>query len=272
VDLVTLALSWSGDAYLIDVNGELTTDRLLASDAAIGLFGIEPWRSSRDRFNVWHTTREPESPVAWLNSDELPFAVPDAVIVTVALDAQRFNPELTSVAGLEVAFTGPGPPRRPRSGTPFANATVVLDSGYPAAGLIELPHELGHAMFNLADEYVGEVMGFDGRSDLSSWPSCAEDRAEGTAWWGDLLGEVDPMVTIWADEMAEAGFPLPDPDIWAERVEVGLIDGGCYGIDSSARASADSLMNTSIPVLGSANRRWAEQIIRLWEGQARAAP
>lgn len=271
VELAAGSLSWSGDAYLYDEDGAITTDPATAFDAAIGLFGIEPWRSSRDRFNVWYTDREPETPVSWLNAGDQPFPVTDVVIVTLALDAHRPNPDLTSVAGQDAVFIGPGAPQRPVSGNPFAHAVVVIDSEFLVGGLIDVSHELGHGMFNLADEYVGERYGFDGRADLSSWPSCAEDLTEAEAWWGDLIGEVDPMVTIWSEEMAEAGHPLY-LEAWPEQVEVAAIDGGCYGVAGSVRATADSLMNNSIPVLGWVNRRWAEQIIELWEGRLRSSP
>ena len=86
---------------------------------------------------------------------------------------------------------------------------------------------------------------------------------------GDLEGAVDPMVTTWASEMESAGFPLVDTDVWRERVKVTAVGGGCYGVPGSYRATEDSLMNTSIPVLGSVNRRWAEQVLNLWTGAER---
>ena len=51
-----------------------------------------------------------------------------------------------------------------------------------------------------------------------------------------------------------------------DGIEIGEVDGGCYGVPGSVRATVDSLMNSSIPVLGSQNRRWAEQILDLWTG------
>jgi hypothetical protein len=147
---------------------------------------------------------------------------------------------------------------------------VVIDSLFPAEGLMDVAHELGHALFNLPDEYVGQQLGFDGREDLSSWPSCAESQVEADGWWGDLTGDVDPMVDIWAEEMAGAGFPLADSDARATSVAVSNVDGGCYGVAGSIRATFDSLMNESIPVLGSVNRRWAVEIIHLWEGDSRS--
>jgi len=270
LNLVTGALSWGGAAYLIDDGGQVTDVDSTAVGAALGLFAIEPWRSSRGVFNVWYTDLEPETPVSWLNSEDHPFQVDDVVVVTIAVDAERFNPDLTSVAGQDGTFVGPGAPERPTSGNPFSHAVVLVDSAFPTAGLVDVAHELGHAMFNLPDEYVGERLGFDGREDLSSWPSCAEDAAEAEEWWGDLDGDVDPMLIVWAAEMDKAGFPIGDIGLWSELIVVGVVDGGCYGVPGSARATLDSLMNTSMPVLGSVNRLWAEQVLRLWDGADRA--
>jgi len=260
------SLSWDGDPYRYGASGEIVMDSAEASGAQLGTFAIEPWRSSQDRFNVWITDVEPETPVSWLNDGHPPFELSDQSVVVLALDAYRFNPDLTSVAGLDGFFVGPGPPSRPLEGSPFANVVVVIDSANPADGLLHLPHELAHAMFNLPDEYVGQQLGFDGRDDLSSWPTCAESESEADDWWGDLVGDVDPMVDLWVAQMDDAGFPLFDSDDLAAGVVVSNIDGGCYGVAGSVRATFDSLMNTNIPVLGSVNRRWAQQILDLWDG------
>ena len=263
------SLSWEGDAYRYGEAGEIGVDPVVAAGAQLGLFGIEPWRSSRDKFNVWITDVEPDTPVSWLNEGDPPFDLPDQSVVVLALDAGRFNPELTSVTGLEVHFEGPGAPTRPLVGDPFADSAVLVHSTYPAIGLRHLPHELGHALFNLPDEYVGSEFGFDGREDLSSWPSCAESAAKAHEWWGDLVGEVDPMVDIWLAELEEAGFPFYDPEVAFDAAEVANVDGGCYGVSGSIRATFDSLMNDNFPVLGSVNRRWAQQILDLWDGVPR---
>jgi len=263
-------LSWEGNAFLIGEAGEIVTDPADATWAQLGTFAIEPWRSSRDKFNVWITDVEPETPVAWLNDGEPPFDLPDQSVVTLALHAEVVNPDLTSVAGMDNVFVGPGQPERPLLGNPFANSMVVVPATYPQVGLRSVPHELGHALFNLADEYVGQQQGFDGREDLSSWPSCAETPEEADEWWGDLVGDVDPMAEIWAAEMKEVGFSMGDPADLVFFIEVSNVDGGCYDIDGSVRATFDSLMNDNIPVLGSVNRRWAEQILGLWEGAPRS--
>lgn len=266
------SLSWAGDAYLYDSDGVLTDDPGDAFGAGMGVFGIEPWRSSRDKFNVWYTDVEPDTPVSWLNRNAVPFAISDLVIVAVAIDADRFNAELTSVSGLDFHFDGPDSLYRPPTGNPFAHSMVVVDSAFPAGALIDLPHELGHGLFGLSDEYVGERYGVDGGSNVSSWPSCASDPNEANLWWGDLIGSIDPMLEIWINEMETAGFPVPDPEWWEGQVTVDAVHLGCYGVSGSARATIDSLMNSGIPVLGSVNRRWAESILDLWEGQPRVTP
>ena len=264
-------LAWDGNAATVDQSERFTDDKKDAVRAEMGLFAIEPWRSNRDLFNVWYTEREPDTPVSWLNGTTPdPFPLPDLLVVTLAADAYRFNPELGSVAGQDGGFVGPAPPKR-LSDDPFDNVTVVVDSTAPAVATTDVPHELGHAMFGFADEYSGDRYGFDGRSDLSSWPACAEDRAEAERWWGDLVGAVDPMTDVWFDERKRAGFPVGDDEAEYLRstVRVGYIARGCYAVPGSIRATKNSLMHSNMPVLGSVNRRWAERVIALWTGAPR---
>ena len=44
------------------------------------------------------------------------------------------------------------------------------------------------------------------------------------------------------------------------------MDNGCHGVPGSMRATEDSPMNGSIPIMGSVNRRWAERVLSLWQG------
>ena len=79
------------------------------------------------------------------------------------------------------------------------------------------------------------------------------------------------MADVWLAELEEAGFPYPFlTSIVTEAVEVSNVDGGCYDVDGSVRATFDSLMNDGFHVLGSVNRRWAEEILDLWQGEPRS--
>lgn len=155
---------------------------------------------------MWYTDLEPDHPQAWFLPDSHPFTVDDVVVVTLALNPESYDANLTMSFSAPATFTGSEPPTRPTSGNPFGHVMMRLDESAPARGMIELTHEIAHAMFNLPDEYVGERRGFDGRFDLSSWPSCAQNPGEAEAWWGDLVGQVDPMVDTWVDEMTRAGL------------------------------------------------------------------
>ncbi len=235
-------------------------------DAQFGPFAIEPWRSNRHLFNVWYVVDEPAQPVSYTSMGEgFPIDVPDAVIVTLAVDWPH---------GAASGFTDFIPPELPdrSASAPPVGLTLGISSQEPLWGNPQiLAHELGHAVFGLSDEYVGQELGFDGRPDLSSFPTCAETVDEATAWWGDRVGAVDPMFSIWVLELEDAGLGLsPAAEIAARSsVTVSFIDGGCYGPAGSVRATADSLMNSNIPVLGTVNRDWAEQVLDQYTGTPR---
>ncbi len=71
-------------------------------------------------------------------------------------------------------------------------------------------------------------------------------------------------------ELEEAGFPFYDPEVAFDAAEVSNVDGGCYGVSGSIRATFDSVMNNNFSVLGSVNRRWAQQTLDLWQGEPRS--
>jgi hypothetical protein len=265
--VAVLFLGWDQRAQLFDDSGRPATDPALATGAELGLFGFEPFRSNRDKFNVWITEQSPPGPALWLNTDEVPFGLPDQSIVTLALDPDREVPGIYSVAGQDVAFSLQQTPVRSGSDS-VANAMVFVRSGYPAGTMIDLPHELGHALFSLADEYVGRVGGDSGSARPDVWPSCAASRETGEAWWGDLAGEYDPMIDVWAEELEAAGFGdrVGEIDFWRDQVRTDFIEGGCWGDPGSFRSAEDTLMGFNLPAFGLTNRRSAERILALWEG------
>ena len=197
--------------------------------------------------------------------ERFPIDVPDAVIVTLAVDWPY---------GAASGFTAFVPPDLPDRSEPVipVGLTMSIELSSPLWGNPQLlAHELGHAVFGLSDEYVGQQLGYDGRPDLSSYPACAEDEDEATEWWGDQLGDLDPMFSIWMDELDAAGLGLPTDaeDDLRTRLAVSLVDGGCYGPAGSYRATTDSLMNSNIPVLGSVNSEWAEEVLNHYSGERR---
>ena len=71
------------------------------------------------------------------------------------------------------------------------------------------------------------------------------------------------MFTIWMDALDDAGLGLPaeTEDQLRTDVTVGPVDGGYYSPAGSVRATIDLLMNSNIPVLGTVNRNWAEDVL-----------
>ena len=242
----------------------------LAYEAEIGVFGWEPFRSNRDKFNVWIIDAEPDLPMGYLNSTEPePIAgIPNASFITLAFNPFVDFPNLSSLAGLDATTGGESPLRV--DADPFANAMIAIDPSRPVGAARTLVHELGHALFGFADEYVGR-QGVDA-SDTprnSFWPSCAADRETAERWWGDLVGQHDPMIEVWAEEQAAAGFALDEEflDHLREQGIVEFIEGGCFGDEGSFRPVDDTLMGFEFPAFGPQNRRAAEAVIDLFTGE-----
>ncbi len=260
-------LGWDGTANVFDFDGRPTDDPQDVAGADLGLFGFEPFRSNHDRFNLWISDIGPSGPSQFLNNTEIPpFELPDLSVVTMALDPERVFPGISSAAGQDVSFAFD--PEQPRTGDDsVANAMVRVQSSFPAETMRDLPHELGHALFGFADEYVGRL----GPSSLtprdSFWPSCPADRETAEAWWDDLIGQYDPMVDIYIDEMITAGFGEElDREFLREQNTTRYVEEGCFGVPGSYRSAEDTLMVFNAPAFGLTNRRSAERILALWEG------
>lgn len=261
-----LFAGWDGTAQGFDLDG-LPAAGAEATDADLGLFGWEPFRSNRDRFNVWLTDRSPEEPADWINEPTAPVLAPDQVIVILARDLDLRYPGVSSYAGQDQApeILGPEPSRVAQ---PFADAVVLVDGDYPAGAMRDVPHELGHALFGFADEYVGRLGPEDVSPRNDFWPSCAASREVAEAWWDDLVGRTDPMVDVWATEMAAAGFP-PDESYLAVRREdlrTAFVEEGCFGVPGSYRSAVDTMMGFNAPGYGLTNERAARRVIELWTG------
>lgn len=267
VRLAETYLGWDQGAQLFGPDGSPVATSVEATSAELGLFGFEPFRSHTDKFNVWITTIAPPTPTGWLNNDTAPFDLPDQTTITLALDANVEVPGLRSVAGQDVAFTWEKNPARQGSDS-VADVMVLVYSANPSSSIKVVSHELGHALFGFSDEYVGRL-GSDGAPPRpDAWPSCAASLATAERWWSDLIGEYDPMIDVWATELAAVGF-APEPeevDFFKAQNTIAYVEGGCWGDPDSVRSTEDSMMGFELPAFGLTNRRAAEQILELWTG------
>jgi len=266
-------VNWDGHVQMVDGDGLLDPG---GTDAALGLFSFDPFRSNRHLFNVWITEIEPPAPVLWLNATEPePFDLPDMSIITLALDPESEFPGIGSRAGNQEVFASNVDAAPQRAGDDsVANVMVAVGSDYPPVKSIEMIHELGHALFGFADEYVGRVGNDEGSPRLDFFPSCPASRETAEAWWGETLGEYDPQIDIWAQEMAAGGatFAWDDIEYFRDLVRTDLIEGGCFGVEGSFRSAEDTLMGFNQWAMGLPNRQRAEDILALWTGEVLGPP
>ncbi|MBM3696745.1 MAG: hypothetical protein FJW79_12600, partial [Actinobacteria bacterium] len=287
-DRINLVLAGSGfagfDAFaataraLLGFEGPLLLDEdgsLLPADAPVeqvtfvewGPFAVEPLRSSRARFNLWLLTDPVADPWAMFNRTSPAgegFLGPDGsglpdVQVTI-LHTQAPGTWRESQAGYP-SFTGRSRVSRDDSWA-FANAYMALGFDRPLHYAGIFLHELGHALFDLRDEYSSGT-----RPVQHGYPNCAPDMGTARKWWGDLEGAVDPFTHEYLEVMARHGQWVPETLV--ADLTVGYHSGGCYSFeDEAVRPTAESLMNGLTPVLGAVNRRRTESILALWTGRA----
>jgi hypothetical protein len=265
-------IGWDGHPVLFSASGSVyplgqvpDEEDDMIMGAELGLFGYEPFRSRHDLFNIWVTTESPPEPYGWLDTVDDPDYIDDQVIITLALVGE---PGHYSRSGLDTANGNPD--ELHRTTDPFANVTIAVWLPEAQSTLQVIPHELGHALFGLPDEYLGSVDADVGDRN-EAWPSCAASIETAEAWWGDLIGEYDPMIDTYIDEMVAAGFEYAaDAEniaLWRDRNRTAYVEDGCYGVTGSYRSTEDSLMGRrSTPAFGLTNRRWMEQVLALWSG------
>ena len=266
-ELARTLISYDGEPLLVDLNtGELTEEVGRSVDAEFGLFAIEPFRSMRDRFNLWYLADQVPDRFSLrhgpdFDSEHLLDTLGLDALSTVTLVQQGPNEFLRSQAE-QVSFTGaPGPPEREE--LLFGSSFTAIRLGQRYLDADTLVHELGHALFDLRDEYV--EFGDDAFTRFG-FPNCAESPEQAERWWGTLIGEVDPFYYQYVATLDGLGIDH-SPGI-EDDLRVGFITGGCYGQDDEAvRPTEDSLMNSQVPVLGSVNRQRVEEILRLFSGR-----
>ena len=196
--------------------------------------------------------------IRWRNLE-----LPNRVIITLAWQWAF------SAAAVPPTFV---PPELPEPGADvFVGLTMPVRSDDASSIDETLAHELGHAVFALADKYVFDRRGFDGRSNWSFYPACASDQAEAEEFFGDLIGTVDPAFDQLIAERAGYGLTY-EPELeeeLRELIRVAYVPNGCFGPEGVAiRSTQGGLMYSEgrLPVMGAVNRRWAQQVLDAWAG------
>jgi len=251
---------------LLSLDGEPEVYSDAAGPYALGWgpFSVEPIRGNVDRFNFWYLEGDLPSmdllvdpsttEVDTMSVDPLGLG-PDVILVGLtrnsSADRDRAHAALPSWADDEVVDL----PDTPSLGSIYL---PVFDNDPSVAGT--LTHELGHALFGLRDEYdrFGTDVGRPG------YPNCLTDRVDAETYWGDLLGQLDPMYERW-QSVSEANGVWYETDLTKDEFRVDVVDAYCAGDEvASFRPTKRSLMNGEEPVFGMVNRRRAEQVLDLW--------
>lgn len=289
IDLLFVGSGWHGD-----LDGFVETARALLSfdgapvalglegiagegedpvDLAWGPFAIDPLRGQQDRFNLWYLP---------VGVSARAFHISPTIDLGIDLSALGLGTDVAVVIlSRDLAFssiraTAEWPTFRSEEPTDippideirFGSTTMPYRfDGYLPADTFS--HEIGHLLFGLADEYPQ----FGGDFPTIGYPNCAPSTAAASDWWGDLIGEVDPMYEVWkAAEQAAGTWPGEFPS--EANFTTDVVQGGCFGGESVAayRPTLGGLMNEESPVFGSVNRRRVEEVLALWSGRATFDP
>lgn len=266
VDVARTLLSFDGEPIRLGEEG-IAADDEVPFGLAWGPFSIDPLRGATDRFNVWYLPEEvsatafQRSPTIDLGIDVAPLGLGPHVAVVILARDLGYSSRRASAEWPTFWSQSPGP--APDPGEVEFGSTVMPFRFDSLSAANTLSHEFGHLLFALADEYPRE----GGSGAAIGYPNCAPSSAVADEWWGDLVGEVDPMFDRWVATESAAGTWY---DAW-QRVDfgVGFVEGGCSGAGGGVfRPTAWGLMNEESPVFGAVNRRRVAEVLGWWSGRA----
>lgn len=164
----------------------LDYDSTRAGTSREGLFSIEPFKSNKDRFNVWIVPAQNRIKHVYDETDMSSGRKPvEKDVHKEALKCAHVNPEFTLVLS-KSSFRSHcffGEHTRPCS--------VSLSSTFPGR---LFAHEFGHGFGHLADEYhnhvepIEQIDLFEAEKMLAG-PNCKVTQADAEKAWGDLVDE-----------------------------------------------------------------------------------
>ncbi|MEI6728202.1 MAG: hypothetical protein WCK98_01025 [bacterium] len=261
-----------------------------------GAFNIEPYKSNIDKFNFWFYNK----------------AIPvdqDYVFEYLVRDTPSLGIDYITPIRLTYDYSG-------RSNANYAdigynpdysiktyyNSSIRMYLNNDVDTGVALAHELAHALFGLADEYVEPGNEFP----RIKYPNCAPDLATATQWWGSLKDQVDPYFYEYRQALIDYYTSLPDPyflrynngvlqvsgvvqlpdETWVvewtklddlnvvlneEDFRIGFVNGDCFSTatEGAVRPMKQSAMSTrAYAIYGSVNRREMQKIMDMFSGQS----
>jgi hypothetical protein len=295
-------LGWDGQPFAINKFSEKTTP---ANNDAIsviyGLFATEPYKSAKNKFNIYVSDKLVNDYGRVYFYNELAKTGINLsntqVIYLHAANGLSKTAELPDFSNL----------RNPtKAQTVFFGGKSILDKAGLNRGVLDLylgndnrlvnqygkilSHELGHAIFGLKDEYTGTLA-----NASIGFPNCATSSTKNTTIneWSALTGlnssqlngKVDDEFNKWINEIkkyknngkplleylqSQSGFAsIYNSSSYATSFNV---TGGCLGAANASdvmRPTIESSMNHNGPIFGTVNIARANQILKLFNGPAK---
>ncbi len=268
-----------------------------------GLFSIEPFKSNKNKFNIWYIPyilpQRFDELIDEVQNENIPesFSLNEFILSVVPNNENGTYLEYCELGYVYPAFLVNGDfgeRDMSNSGNPSRSWAKVIVYDNPLIDKETLrfrysfnsfplnstedntsqiysvfAHETGHAVFGLQDEYEKTNSESDTGYDNPQYgyPNCAKNIEEAEEWWGDLEGQIDPFYYSYSNRIINNS--LSDiPPYW--DLKIGFHEGGCgseYGNANVIRPTKISIMRSSkLPVFGSVNRARIEQILDLFDG------
>jgi hypothetical protein len=285
-------ISWDGKIRKIGNTGQETTDNNSVVSLDYGLFAIEPYKSNKNKFNVFIIDNLTES----FEKRPIVDAIKDSGINTKTSQIIKLH---KANGRSYTSFPSYNKNKNPLKTDIdlqqdiFSQKSGVVELFIGNYGLTEgnvLAHELGHALFGLADEYTEPGSAF-GDTRLG-FPNCEATQTQAETDWTTLTklsktklqGSVDPSYYDMINELKKYsynGISLYDKLAYQSTqynessYKTSLnVKGGCIGpINSNVwKPTEISTMNASGLVFGVVNKARINQVLNLFDGQTKTCP
>jgi IgA Peptidase M64 len=291
VEKIKSIVGWDGKPVPLGINNRATTDVNNTYSVNYGLFAIEPYKSNKNKFNIFVIDNIVES-----------F---DEITILNDLKSSGLNIKTTALINLYQStgrsYTNLPPFAEKKSlsksdivfqnglsldGQGIMNLYIGANSIYEYFSGTVLSHELGHTIFGLSDEYTEPTQE---RVATPGYPNCQESRQQAITDWttitgksqNQLEGAVDPAYYDMIKELSKYKFNYGTKSLLdfnrsnsTNYTEANFktsfnIKGGCYGPDTANiwRPTKESSMRHNGVVFGLVNKGRMIEVLNKFDGQ-----
>jgi hypothetical protein len=271
--------NFNGKPLQFDRLGEETNDASKTEILGYGLFGIDPFRSFKSKFNFYYINE-------LINIDSGNF-------LEYFVDVENFklvdNKSLITLLSNSPNSIFPNAfavnPRFNNNPRKNSFKLITMNPTFPLRnGMFTLAHEFNHVFSDLNDEYLSTINQYTS--------NCAKDQQQAETLWGDKIGQVSPFVNEWIAEYNK--YPRIKENYAKARnisfsntdfIKTGYFNNGCEfipdvvdpkdpnkfvpALQTSIRPTSNSLMrggSDGVDPLGSVNESLVMNVLNLYTG------